>query len=546
MSISAKKIKYFLLGTTLLFFSQGCLDGDSMIEKDSLSQFAKEANSYTPYTSKDVDKFKEYVNRDDFNPGARDSKGKNLLGIVLGGKKVINKYSVDIAKLLLSKNVKGSTQDFNGDTAMHHLFVPKKNGKSSTMYQGINENHVNIANALLSGSNQLIHLRNKQKETPLLVMIKGMYRTGTNNNSVMIAEEFIKKGSDPNVQDEDKYSPLYLLADLSVISEDSEKSEEQGSAGNNYLNDLGDRRFFNKIGNFFKKAGKKIVSAFKPVVKPLVKPIVGVAKKLVGGGGLSNLPIVGNLVGGLLGGGGGGGGGGLLGGASGLLGGLLGGGGGGGGGEGGGSQVTPQNAITPLNRAAGPLKTFFQSIPFDRLAQTAVQAYQNYRQSPNYGRAVNYRQTPVYSQVRQHIRRANVIYRPEPAYSYQSVQNYNQNFYNQNRESFYARYDAPLYRGTSNTPSYNTRQAPTYNTRQAPTYNTRQTPTYNTRQTPTYNTRQAPTYNTRQTPTYNTRQAPTYNTRRTPTYNTRRTPTYNTRRTPTYNTRRTPTYNTRR
>ena len=516
MSISAKKIKYFLLGTALLFFSQGCLDGDSMIEKDSLSEFAKEANSYTPYTSKDVDKFKEHVNRDGFNPGDRDSKGKNLLGIVLGGKKIINKYSVDIAKLLLSKNVKGSTQDFNGDTAMHHLFVPKKNGKSSTMYQGINENHVNIANALLSGSSQLMHFRNKQKETPLLVMIKGMYRTGSNNNSVMIAEEFIKKGSDPNVQDENKYSPLYLLADLSVISEDSEKSEEQESAGNNYLNDLADRRFFDKIGNFFKKAGKKIVSAFKPVVKPLVKPIVGVAKKLIGGGGLSNLPIVGDLVGGLLGGGGGEGGG------------------------GGGGQVTVQNAVTPMNRAAGPLRTFFQSIPFDGLAQTAVQAYQSYRQSSNYGRAINYRQTPVYSQARRHIQRADVSYQPEPAYSYQSVQNYNQNFYNQNRESFYAKYDAPLYRGTSNTPSYNSRyQTPSYNSNtryQTPSYNrnTRyQTPSYNrnTRyQTPSYNrnTRyQTPTYNrnTRyQTPTYNrnTRyQTPTYNrnTRyRTPTY----------------------------
>ena len=479
MSISAKKIKYFLLGTALLFFSQGCLDGDSMIEKDSLSEFVKEANSYTPYTSKDVDKFKEYVNRDDFNPSARDSKGKNLLGIVLGGRKIINKYSIDITKLLLSKNVKGSTQDFNGDTAMHHLFVPKKNGKSSTMYQGINENHVNIANALLSGSSQLMHLRNKQKETPLLVMIKGMYRTGSNNNSVMIAEEFIKKGSDPNVQDENKYSPLYLLADLSVISEEKESGQ------NNNVNNFGDRRL---LGALF--AGAKAL--FKPVVKSLAKPIVGVAKKLIGGGGLSNLPIVGDLVGGLLGGGGGGGGG----------------------------QVTPQNAITPLNRAAGPLRTFFQSIPFDQLAQTAVQAYQTYRQSPNYGRAVNYQQTPVYSQARQHIQRANVSYQPEPAYSYQSVQNYNQNFYNQNRESFHARYNnAPLYRGTSNTvPSYNTQQPPTYNTRQTPTYNTRQTPTYNTRQAPTYNTRQAPTYNTRQTPTYNTRQAPTYNTRQTPTY----------------------------
>ena len=473
MSISAKKIKYFLLGTALLFFSQGCLDGDSMIEKDSLSEFAKEANSYTPYTSKDVDKFKEHVNRDGFNPGDRDSKGKNLLGIVLGGKKIINKYSVDIAKLLLSKNVKGSTQDFNGDTAMHHLFVPKKNGKSSTMYQGINENHVNIANALLSGSSQLMHFRNKQKETPLLVMIKGMYRTGSNNNSVMIAEEFIKKGSDPNVQDENKYSPLYLLADLSAISEEKESGQ------NNNVNNFGDRRFLGAL-----VAGAKAL--FKPVVKSLAKPIVGVAKKLIGGGGLSNLPIVGDLVGGFLGGGGGGGG-----------------------------QVTSQNAVTPMNRAAGPLRTFFQSIPFDQLAQTAVQAYQNYRQSSNYGQAVNYRQTPVYSQARRHIQRADVSYQPEPAYSYQSVQNYNQNFYNQNRGSFHAKYDAPLYRGTSNTPSYNSRyQTPSYNSNtryQTPSYNrnTRyRTPTYNSNtryRTPTYNSNtryRTPTYNSRQTPTY--------------------------------------------
>ena len=310
-------------------------------------------NNEEPFTEKNVEKSKTITVE---QAQQEDTNRRNLISKILSSNKIVDTNTVSIVKNLIDKDIKISSQDKNGDTALHHLFVPK--GKKTL--QPMTDAHYEIAQALLASTDgvQLAHIENKLQETPLLTLIKGIYSSGFNNSGVKILNALIKAGTDPNASEENKLTPLYMMAELADTSEKQLNDQELSS------NSGVERRFIaGLLGG--------LVSFAKPLLTTIAKPLLNGVQSLVGGGGLTNLPIVGNLIKKA---------GSFLGNNSGAI------------GSAAQSLVgdVAQNAIsflsspeaqTPRNRAGigNMVGSFMNSMPIDDIAIRAIEAYRKYR-----------------------------------------------------------------------------------------------------------------------------------------------------------------------